>query len=83
MKSLTKERIHSAIIPSKAVMKPLVIFYIPIVQMTKKKGESDPMKYLKNKLIPPLEVNKPTPILNQILQQLRSNHALRYKDMNH
>ena len=83
MKSLTKERIHSAIIPSKTVIKPLVIFYIPIAQMTKKKGESEPMKYLQNKLIPPLEVNKPTLILNQILQQLRSNHALRYKDINH
>ena len=31
------------------------------------------------RLVHPLEVNKPTPILNQILQQLRSNHALRYK----
>ena len=39
------------------------------------------MKYLQNKLIPPLEMNKPTPILNQILQQLRSNHALRYKSL--
>ena len=83
IKSLRKERIHSAIIPSKTVIKPLVIFYIPNIQTTKKMGESDPMKYLKNKLIPPLEMNNPTPILNQILQQLRSNHALRYKDMNH
>ena len=49
----------------------------------KKEEDGEPMKYLQNKLIPPLEVNKPTPILNQILQQLRSNHALRYKDINH
>ena len=36
-KILRKERIHSAIIPSKTVIKPLVIFYRSIVQMTKKK----------------------------------------------
>ena len=50
------------------------------------------MKYPQNKLIPamlvvrlspPLELNKPTLILTQTLQQLRSNHALRYKDINH
>ena len=35
--SLRKERIHSAIIPSKTVIKPLVIFYRSIVQMTQKK----------------------------------------------
>ena len=34
---MRKERIHSAIIPSKTVIKPLVIFYRSIVQMTKKK----------------------------------------------
>ena len=37
MKSLRKERIHLAIIPSKTVIKPLVIFYRSIVQMTQKK----------------------------------------------
>ena len=49
----------------------------------RKEKDSEPMKYLQNKLIPPLEVNKLTPIRNQILQKLRSNHALRYKDINH
>ena len=37
IKSLRKERIHSAIIPSKTVTKPLVIFYRSTVQMTQKK----------------------------------------------
>ena len=53
-----------------------------MIQKKKKEEEAKPMKYLQNKLIP-LEMNKPTPILNQILQQLRGNHALRYKDINH
>ena len=37
IKSLRKERKNSAIIPSKTVIKPLVIFYRSIVQMTQKK----------------------------------------------
>ena len=36
IKSLRKERKNSAIITSKTVIKPLVIFYRSIVQMTQK-----------------------------------------------